>query len=91
MAVDHGRENNRVNCVAPGPVYTPMVYERGMSPAARDRRRQASALGIEGTGWDIGHAVRYLLSDHARYVTGHVLVVDGGTTLSAPERDYSAQ
>jgi NAD(P)-dependent dehydrogenase (short-subunit alcohol dehydrogenase family) len=90
MAVDHGRENIRVNCVAPGPVYTPMVYERGMSPAARDRRRQASALGIEGTGWDIGHAVRYLLSDHARYVTGHVLVVDGGTTLSAPERDYSA-
>ena len=91
MAVDHGRENIRVNCVAPGPVYTPMVYERGMSPAARDRRRQASALGIEGTGWDIGHAVRYLLSDHARYVTGHVLVVDGGTTLSASERDYSAQ
>jgi NAD(P)-dependent dehydrogenase (short-subunit alcohol dehydrogenase family) len=89
MAVDHGRENIRVNCVAPGPVYTPMVYERGMSPAARDRRRQASALGVEGTGWDIGHAVRFLLSDHARYVTGHVLVVDGGTTLSAPERDYA--
>jgi NAD(P)-dependent dehydrogenase (short-subunit alcohol dehydrogenase family) len=87
MAVDHGRENIRVNCVAPGPVYTPMVYGRGMSDAVRDRRRQASALGVEGTGWDIGHAVRYLLSDYARYVTGHVLVVDGGTTLTAPERD----
>jgi len=87
MAVDHGRENIRVNCVAPGPVYTPMVYARGMSGAARDRRRQASALGIEGTGWDIGHAVRFLLSDYARYITGHTLVVDGGTTLSAPERD----
>jgi len=87
MAVDHGRDGIRVNCVAPGPVYTPMVYQRGMSPAARDRRRQASALRIEGTGWDIGHAVRFLLSDHARYITGHVLVVDGGTTLSAPERD----
>lgn len=87
MAVDHGREGIRVNCVAPGPVYTPMVYQRGMSPSARDRRRQASALGIEGTGWDIGHAVRFLLSSHARYITGHTLVVDGGTTLSAPERD----
>ena len=63
MAVDHGREGIRVNCVAPGPVYTPMVYQRGMSTAARDQRRQASALGIEGTGWDIGHAVRFLLSD----------------------------
>jgi NAD(P)-dependent dehydrogenase (short-subunit alcohol dehydrogenase family) len=90
MAVDHGRENIRVNCVAPGPVYTPMVYQRGMSPTARDRRRQASALGIEGTGWDIGHAVRFLLSDLARYITGHTLVVDGGTTLSAPERDSAA-
>ena len=86
MAVDHGRDGIRVNCVAPGPVYTPMVYQRGMSPEARDRRRRASVLGIEGTGWDIGHAVRFLLSDHARYITGQTLVVDGGATLSGPER-----
>jgi NAD(P)-dependent dehydrogenase (short-subunit alcohol dehydrogenase family) len=87
MAVDHGREGIRVNCVAPGPVYTPMVYTRGMSEAARERRRNASALGVEGTGWDVGKAVRFLLSDQARYITGQVLVVDGGTTLTAPERD----
>ena len=87
MAVDHGAEGIRVNCVAPGPVYTPMVYQHGMSPAAREGRRMASTLGIEGTGWDIGHAVRFLLSDFARYITGHVLVVDGGTTLTAPQRD----
>jgi NAD(P)-dependent dehydrogenase (short-subunit alcohol dehydrogenase family) len=87
MAVDHGREGIRVNCVAPGPVYTPMVYQRGMSETARERRRNASLLKIEGTGWDIGHAVRFLLSDYARYITGHVLVVDGGTTVTAPERD----
>jgi NAD(P)-dependent dehydrogenase (short-subunit alcohol dehydrogenase family) len=87
MAVDHGPEGIRVNCVAPGPVYTPMVYQRGMSEAVRERRRNASLLKIEGTGWDIGHAVRFLLSDYARYVTGHVLVVDGGTTVTAPERD----
>jgi len=68
-------------------VYTPMVYGRGMSAAARERRKQASLLGIEGTGWDIGHAVRFLLSEQARYITGHVLVVDGGTTVTAPERD----
>src|SRR2546421_5644874 len=87
MAVDHGQDGIRVNCVAPGPVYTPMVYSRGMSDAARERRKNASLLKIEGTGWDIGHAVRFLLSDYARYVTGHVLVVDGGTTVTAPERD----
>jgi NAD(P)-dependent dehydrogenase (short-subunit alcohol dehydrogenase family) len=88
MAVDHGRDGIRVNCVAPGPVYTPMVYARGMSEQARERRRNASVLRVEGTGWDIGNAVRFLLSDHARYITGQVLVVDGGTTLTAPERDY---
>ncbi|KPK06830.1 MAG: short-chain dehydrogenase [Betaproteobacteria bacterium SG8_39] len=89
MAVDHGKDGIRVNCVAPGPVYTPMVYARGagMSAEARETRRKASVLGIEGSGWDIGHAVRFLLSDHARYITGHTLVVDGGVTLRAPERE----
>jgi NAD(P)-dependent dehydrogenase (short-subunit alcohol dehydrogenase family) len=87
MAVDHGRDGIRVNCVAPGPVYTPMVYERGMSDAAREQRRRASVLAVEGTGWDIGQAVRFLLSAQARYITGHTLVVDGGATLVGPARD----
>lgn len=87
MAVDHGPDRIRVNCVAPGPVYTPMVYARGMTPEARDQRRRASVLGIEGTGWDIGQAVRFLLSDRARFITGQTLVVDGGATLVGPARE----
>lgn len=87
MAVDHGSDRIRVNCVAPGPVYTPMVAGGGMSAEARDARRRASVLGVEGTGWDIGGAVRFLLSDHARYITGQTLVVDGGATLVGPGRD----
>ena len=87
MAVDHGRDGIRVNCIAPGPMYTPMVYSRGMSDAARDQRRRASVLGREGTGWDIGQAARFLLSGHARYITGQVLVVDGGATLVGPARE----
>ncbi len=87
MAVDHGPQGVRVNCVAPGPVYTPMVYARGMSDAARSGRTQASVLKTEGTGWDIGMAVRFLLSGQARYITGQTLVVDGGTTLVGPARE----
>ncbi|MCB1510756.1 MAG: SDR family oxidoreductase [Hyphomicrobiaceae bacterium] len=87
MAVDHGPDGIRVNCIAPGPVYTPMVIKDGMAPVQRDQRRKASVLGIEGTGWDVGHAVRFLLSDHARYITGQTLVVDGGVTLQAPARE----
>ena len=87
MAVDHGPDGIRVNCVAPGPVYTPMVYAPGMSDAARAQRRKASVLDREGTGWDIGHAVRFLLSEQARYITGQTLVVDGGATLVGPARE----
>lgn len=86
MAVDHAKQGVRVNCVAPGPVYTPMVSSRGMSDDLREKRRAASPLGIEGSGWDIGNAVVFLLSGKARYITGHTLVVDGGTTISAAER-----
>jgi NAD(P)-dependent dehydrogenase (short-subunit alcohol dehydrogenase family) len=87
MAVDHARDGIRINCVAPGPVYTPMVYAGGMSEAAREQRRRASPLQIEGTGWDIGNAVVFLASDRARYITGQTLVVDGGATLVGPQRD----
>ncbi len=87
MAIDHAADGIRVNCVAPGPVYTPMVYSRGMSAEAREGRRKASPLGIEGSGWDVGHAVAFLVSPRARYITGQVLIVDGGITLASPPRD----
>jgi NAD(P)-dependent dehydrogenase (short-subunit alcohol dehydrogenase family) len=67
-------------------MYTPMVYARGMTEQARDTRRKASVLGREGTGWDIGAAVRFLLSEQARYITGQLLSVDGGATLVGPSR-----
>jgi NAD(P)-dependent dehydrogenase (short-subunit alcohol dehydrogenase family) len=86
MAAHHGREGIRVNCVAPGMVYTPMVAGRGMDPETREARRKRSLLGIEGTGWDVGHAVRFLLSDEARWVTGTVFPVDAGA--SAGSRSY---
>ena len=86
MAVDHGNEGIRVNCILPGPVYTPMVYAPGMTPEHREQRQNASLVQIEGEGWDIGKAVVYLSSNWARYVTGHLMVVDGGCSLSAKPR-----
>lgn len=86
MAIDHAAQGIRVNCIAPGPVYTPMVYAAGMSDDLRQRRRQASPLGVEGTGWDIAYAALFLASDEARYITGVVLPVDGGVTIASPAR-----
>lgn len=88
MAIDHAKDGIRVNCIAPGPMYTPMVYAGGMSEETRERRKRSSPLGIEGTGWDIGYAALFLSSDEARYITGVVLVVDGGVTLASPPRSY---
>jgi NAD(P)-dependent dehydrogenase (short-subunit alcohol dehydrogenase family) len=90
MAMDHAADGIRANCIAPGPVYTPMVYSRGMSDKARAQRRAASPLGIEGSGWDIGNAVVFLSSARSRYITGQTLVVDGGITVAAPARDPNA-
>ena len=79
MAAHHGTEGIRVNCVAPGMVYTPMVAGR-MTPELRETRRMRSLLQTEGSGWDVGHAVAYLASDEARWLTGVILPVDAGAT-----------
>ena len=86
MAVDHADQGIRVNCIVPGPVYTPMVYSRGMEPSLRERRKNASLLGIEGNGWDIGAAAVFLASDESRYITGVILPVDGGIHIKGPDR-----
>ena len=56
MAADHGSNNIRVNCIAPGLVYTPMVAPR-MDEQLRGERRDATPLGTEGTAWDIAWAL----------------------------------
>ncbi|MCY4086808.1 MAG: SDR family oxidoreductase [Actinomycetia bacterium] len=91
LAVDHGPSGIRVNCVAPGPAYTPMVEAWGLSDEARERRRKASVIDIEGTGWDVGNAVVFLASERARWITGQTLVVDGGVTLLARDRRTSGE
>jgi len=83
LAADHARDRIRVNCIEPGPVFTPMVQVAGMTEELREARRKASPLGLEGTAWDIGYASLYLASDEARYVTGVVLPVDGGVLLTS--------
>lgn len=86
MAVDHAPQGIRVNCILPGPVYTPMVATGGMTPAQRELRKRASPLGVEGTGWDIGWAAVFLASEEARWITGQLLCVDGGMTVVGPSR-----
>jgi len=80
LALDHALENIRVNAVAPGLIATPRTQ------AWIDSQKDAATakgvpMGTVGTPEDISQAVLFLASDRARYITGQVLVVDGGLTI----------
>ena len=83
MAADHGRDNIRVNCIAPGLADTPMAAGR-MDHALREHRKSSAPLGTEGTAWDIANALLFLASDEARWITGVVLPVDAGLLTVTP-------
>ncbi|RDD53094.1 MAG: SDR family NAD(P)-dependent oxidoreductase [Candidatus Korarchaeota archaeon NZ13-K] len=82
MAIDHGAEGVRVNCVAPGDVDTPMLREeaRQLGMELEEFLREAARRPIPRIGRpeDVANAVLFLVSDMASWVTGSVLVVDGG-------------
>jgi NAD(P)-dependent dehydrogenase (short-subunit alcohol dehydrogenase family) len=86
MAFWHGRDGIRVNCIAPGYVYTPMGSWGG--PAVRELHRRCVLLNSEGTPWDIAHAALFLSSEESRWVTGVTLPVDGGTTASTIQESW---
>jgi 3-oxoacyl-[acyl-carrier protein] reductase len=79
LAREIGSRGVTVNAVAPGFIETDMT--RDLSEQARRTLADRIALGRLGTVDDVAAAVGYLCSPAAGYVTGHVLVVDGGLTL----------
>lgn len=83
IAVMHGRDGIRANTVAPGHIMTPHAMHV-LPPDVRTLRRAIGPLGIEGDAWDVAHAVAFLASDEARFITGVLLPVDGGVTEIGP-------
>ena len=87
VAVQYAPKGIRANCVLPGLMDTPMIREPlmdaygpgGVEEMIR-RRHEQVPLGKMGDAWDVAYASLFLASDEARYVTGALLVVDGGLT-----------
>ena len=71
----------RVNCVSPGMIRTPMSELLFEIPELMDPFGEAIPAARAGTAEEVADVVVFLLSDAARYVTGHNLVVDGGLSL----------
>jgi NAD(P)-dependent dehydrogenase (short-subunit alcohol dehydrogenase family) len=82
MAVHHGRDNIRVNCLAPGHLHAPFVAH--LPNEVRELRRKAGPLGTEGDAWDVAWAGLFLASDEARWISGVVIPIDAGLLAATP-------
>ncbi len=82
MAIDHGKDGIRVNCVAPGDIDTPMLREeaRQLGVDFQEFLKEAADRPIKRIGKpeDVANAVLFLASDLSSWITGSVIVVDGG-------------
>jgi NAD(P)-dependent dehydrogenase (short-subunit alcohol dehydrogenase family) len=84
LAIDHGPQNIRVNCICPGDTDTPMLRNEAKQLGQAEDKFMAEAaerpLNRYAQPIEIAQSVLYLVSDAASYVTGAVLAVDGGGT-----------
>ena len=76
LALEVAPSGIRVNCVAPGCIETDMV--RVLGPETREMLVEETPLGRLGTPEDIAHAVAFLASEKASFLTGQILSADGG-------------
>lgn len=82
VALEVGQYKIRVNCICPGGINTPLIYNRlpGGKQTAEMFLSQIQALKRAGTPEDIANMALFLASDEAEWITGQAMVVDGGLT-----------
>lgn len=88
LALAYAKDGIRVNCICPGTTWTPLA-ERGFGSlpdpqAAIEGSKKRIPLGRLGLAEDMARAALYLVSEDASFVTGAVLLVDGGRMAGAP-------
>ena len=76
LAQEVGSRNITVNAVAPGFIETEMTH--GLTPELKQKMIENTPLRRMGSPEDVAHAVKFLVSDEAAFITGHVLDVNGG-------------
>ncbi|NJC33151.1 NAD(P)-dependent dehydrogenase (short-subunit alcohol dehydrogenase family) [Sphingomonas jejuensis] len=81
LAVEHGRDNVRINCIAPGLIRTDFARALWENPKQLDLVNRLNPMGRIGEPEEIAGAAVFLASKAGSYVTGQAIVVDGGSTI----------
>ncbi|HEX7043916.1 MAG TPA: SDR family oxidoreductase [Burkholderiales bacterium] len=81
LALEFGRDNVRVNCIAPGLIKTDFAKALWENPALRAQREAETPLGRLGEPDDIGGIAVFLASRAGAFITGQTIVADGGVTI----------
>jgi NAD(P)-dependent dehydrogenase (short-subunit alcohol dehydrogenase family) len=90
MAVAHATENIRVNCVCPGVIETPLTAGWLSNPVTRRNVTACHPIGRLGRPEEVAAAIAFLASDDASFVSGAMLVVDGGAIAASGRQVFSA-
>ena len=84
IAMEHAQDGIRCNAVVPGFIDTPTVYaglaadDELRALELQDERNRICPTGAMGDAWDVANAALFLSSEESRYITGNLLVIDGG-------------
>src|SRR6266446_2734240 len=82
LAVEWGKHNIRVNCIAPGLIKTDFAKALWDNPDLLERRLRTTPLGRMGEPEDIAGLALFLASPSASFITGQIIIVDGGVTIN---------
>ncbi|QUD89968.1 SDR family NAD(P)-dependent oxidoreductase [Phenylobacterium montanum] len=89
LAIDHAREGIRVNALCPGLIDTPLTAVAKQMSGVLDVWLEGIPMGRAGTPEEMAKVVAFLASDDASYVTGAIMIADGGATAGTGQPDLA--
>jgi meso-butanediol dehydrogenase/(S,S)-butanediol dehydrogenase/diacetyl reductase len=91
LAIDHGKDGIRVNALCPGLIDTPLAAPLAKIPGLMDKWTSGIPLGRAGRAEEMAEVIGFLASGAASYITGAVIVADGGASAHSGQPNFIAE